>query len=251
MSTPPALLPLLNACRFDEAVSWVDQALRQAAAESPEQLVESARDIVAWKGIFAHASQAIASEPYFRAVFRLLEELAGPESPAAMAAAENLAGILGSNDKVNEAITLRKKVFAHATKRFTPDDPRLMHVRDGLAFLYRRTGQVEKLPDLYRNLGLCEHLTPVAQHMLGQGANLVSCGQPWSTNCHIWAYFDALLDCERLIKGLSLDPCVIIHDHRGTHDGSERGLVCNIHKDGVMGLHPADAGPKTKTVTVE
>lgn len=79
---------------------------------------------------------------------------------------------------------------------------------------------------------------------------MVSSGQPWSQNCHVWVYFDALLDCERLIQGLGLDPCVEIHDHRGTHDGSERGLVCTIHHDGVMGPHLSDCGFEKKTITV-
>jgi hypothetical protein len=250
MSAPPPLLELLNAYRFDEAIHRVDQNLRQAAAESPERLTETARGIVAWQGVFGRASQAAASEPYFRAVCRLVAELAGPDSPPAMAAAENLAGILGSLGKVDEAITLREKVMASISERFPPDDPRRMRIRDGLAFLYQRAGREEKLADLYRDLGLCEHLAAAAQYILGKGAKVVSCGQPWSENCHIWAYFDALLDCEKLIRGLHLDSCIKIHDHRGSHEGSERGLVCTIHKDAVMGPHPADSGPGIKTITV-
>lgn len=50
--------------------------------------------------------------------------------------------------------------------------------------------------------------------------------------------------CDRLIEGLSLDACVQIHDHRGTHEGSERELVCTLHHDGLIGPHPSDAGPR-------
>jgi hypothetical protein len=124
----------------------------------------------------------------------------------------------------------------------------VLQVRDGLAFLYRHAGQEEKADELFANLGLCEHLGPLERYVRDHGAKLVSCCRPWSENCHIWAYFDALLDCERLIEALGLDPCVKIHDHRGTHDGSERGLICEIHNDGVMGLHPSDAGPTTRTI---
>jgi hypothetical protein len=38
--------------------SLVEQALREAAAESPERLIEAARRIVGWKGVFA-SSQSI------------------------------------------------------------------------------------------------------------------------------------------------------------------------------------------------
>jgi len=58
-----------------------------------------------------------------------------------------------------------------------------------------------------------------------------------------------VLDCEGLIAALKLEACVQIHDHRGTHDGSERGLVCNIHNDGLMGPHPSDAGPEVNPIS--
>ena len=241
---------LLKACKFEEAIPLVVRTLREAATESPERLTDAAREIVAWRGIFRNSAEAQASEPYFRAVHSLLAELAGDDSPAAMAAAENLAGILGSLGKVDEAIQLRERVFAHARGRFPADDPRFMQVRDGLAFLYRQAGREEKVADVYRSVELCVHLDRAFNRLLDRGARLVYCGQPWSQNCHLWVYFDGVLECEGLMRALKLDPCVQIHDHRGTHDGSERGLVCTIHRDAVIGVHPADAGPKTKTFTV-
>ena len=241
---------MLKEHRFDQAVPLVESALREAAAQSPERLAEVARGVVAWRGIFAKASEEAASESYFRAVHRVLAELAGPESPAAMAAAENLAGILGSLGQTDEAIALREKVLDHVSRRFPADDPRVMQVRDGLAFLYRRAGHEAKVTKLFASVTLCEHLASAERYILGQGAKVVSCCQPWSENCHIWVYFDALLDCERLVQGLKLDACVVIHDHRGTHEGSERGLVCNIHHDALMGPHPSDAAPQVKTITL-
>jgi hypothetical protein len=136
----PEFLKMLKECRFDEAIPLVSRTLRDAAADSPERLLEAAREEVAWKGYFGHAREAVASEPYFRAVYAVLGEVAGPDSPAAMAAAENLAGILGSIDKIDEAIALRERVLAHVARRFPIDDPRLLSVRDGLGFLYSRPG---------------------------------------------------------------------------------------------------------------
>ncbi len=251
MCAMPTILKMLKAYRFDEAIPLVSQTLREAAAESPERLLGAAREVVAWKGYFGHARQAVASEPYFRAVYAVLGEVAGPDSPAAMAAAENLAGILGSIDKIDEAIALRERVFVHAAGRFPIDDQRFLSLRDGLGFLYARAGREDKWEEIYRNVGLCEHLTPAERYARERGAKVVSCCRPWSKNCHVWVYFNALLDCESLMRGLRLDAAVEIHDHRGTHDGSERGLVCTVHGDGIMGPHPSDAGAGTKMVRVE
>ena len=250
MSNALEIQQMLNAYRFEEAIPAVEKSLRAAAAESSERLIEAAHGIVGWRGFFGNINQQRASEAYFRSVYRLLQELAGPDSPAAMAAAENLAGILGALDQVEEATALREKVFASVCQRFPPDDPRYMQVRDGLMFLYRRAGNEKKIAGLFRNVRLCEHLADTLQYILDRGAQISSCGQAWSENCHIWVYFDTLLDCDSLIKGLSLDPCVQIHDHRGTHEGSERGLECTIHHDALMGPHPSDAGPLTRTVTM-
>jgi hypothetical protein len=244
------ILQLLREYRFDSVIPIVTQTLRDAAAESPQRLSEVSRDIVRWQGIFKNTAQAMTSEPYFRTVYSILVELAGPESPVAMAAAENLAGVLGSIDKVDEAISLRERVLDHLRRRYASDDPRVMNVRDGLSILYRRAGRHEKLETIYRDTAVCEHLQAADRFIREHGAHVISAGQPWSANCHVWIYFDALLDCDRLIKGLGLASCVQIHDHRGTHDGSERGIVCTIHNDGLMGPHPEDASPAAKTVSV-
>jgi hypothetical protein len=249
MSTP-TILQLLREYRFDSVIPIVTQTLRDAAAESPQRLNEVARDIVRWQGFFKNNAQAKTSEPYFRTVYNLIEELAGPESPSALAAAENLAGVLASIGKLDEAISLRERVLGHLCRRFPIDDQRVMNVRDGLAILYQRSGQERKLEQLYNEIAVCEHLQAADKYVRDQGAHVISAGRPWSANCHVWIYFDAVLDCERLIKGLGLAPCVQIHDHRGTHDGSELGIVCTIHNDGIMGLHAEDASPAAKTITV-
>ncbi len=161
------------------------------AADSPEHLTDAAREVVAWKGVFRNSKEAAASEPYFQAVHALLAEFAGPESPAAMAAAENLASILGSLGKMDEAIRLREKVFDYDRGRFRADDPRLLQVREGLAFLYRRAGREEKVAELYRSVELCFYLAGAYSFRLDRGGRLTYCGQPWSQNGHLWVYFDA------------------------------------------------------------
>ncbi len=234
-------LELLKQGRFEEAASSAVAFLRGA-----EDLTDAARSLVASKGIFPNAAQAAASLPYFRAVFSTLQELAGPDSGAAMAAAANLAGVLASADHVSEAIAVNQRVYDYVRARFPADDHRLLLTRDTLAFLYRRAGLDNQASVLYRDTGICEHLAPVERLLRDRGDEPYSCGRPWSDNCHLWTFFDGVLDCEQLIRTLQLDPCVRIHDHRGTHDGSERGLVCTLHHDAVIGRHPLDAGPNPK-----
>jgi len=247
--TVPEIVQLLRENRFDTAIPIVTETLRSAASQSPQKLTEVARELVRWQGVFKNTAEAMTSESYFRTVHSLLAELTGPESPATMAAAENLAGLLGSIGRIDEAIELREAVLAEMSKRVPLDDPRLMMVRDGLSILYQRGDRHDKLNELYKDTGLCEHLRAAEKYVRGQGGRVISTAQPWSANCHVWVYFDVLLDSDRLIKGLGLSSCVQVHDHRGTHDGSECGIVCTIHHDGIMGPHPADASPTTRKVT--
>ncbi|HWE95551.1 MAG TPA: hypothetical protein VG269_16420 [Tepidisphaeraceae bacterium] len=85
---------------------------------------------------------------------------------------------------------------------------------------------------------ICEHLRPLLQYLLNQGAKITFAGQAWAHDCRVWVYFDGVLECEALHKRLSLPATVIIHDHRGTHAGAERGLVCQEHHDALIGIHP-------------
>jgi len=248
MSTVPEILQLLKESRFDDAIPLMEKSLRDAAAESSQAFTSTAREIVRFQGFFKNTAQAITSERYFRRVHSLLSELAGPESPATMAAADNLGSLLGSIDKLDEAIGLRERVLANLRGRFPDDDQRVAIVRDGLSVLYQRAGLEDKLKELYRETGVCEHLRQAESYIRDKGGRVVSVGRPWSANCRTWVYFDTMLDPESLIAALQLAACVEVHDHRGTHDGSERGIVCTIHHDGVMGPHPADASNATRLV---
>lgn len=84
---------------------------------------------------------------------------------------------------------------------------------------------------------LCEHLQPLLTYLQQQGCEITYAGQPWSRNCRLWVYVDAVLDLSALRSRL-VPACVTEHVHRGTHDGAEQGFVCSIHHDAVMGLHP-------------
>lgn len=88
------------------------------------------------------------------------------------------------------------------------------------------------------NLGVCSHLKPLKDHIESSGGKITYQGQAWSERCRQWIYFDVVLDCEKLKIKLNPDSCVKIHEHIGTHDGQEKGFVCDVHQDGIMGIHP-------------
>lgn len=85
---------------------------------------------------------------------------------------------------------------------------------------------------------VCEHLLPLEQYILSTGAKETFRGKAWSKNSRTWVYFDVILNVDSLRKRFGLGDCIKVHEHIGTHDGTEFGLVCELHKDGVMGAHP-------------
>ena len=86
----------------------------------------------------------------------------------------------------------------------------------------------------------CEHLRALDEALLAAGFVPTFRGQAWSKNCREWVYFDCALLLDEIERAFDLDACVERHEHRGTHDGSERGLVCTIHDDAVMGTLDRD-----------
>ena len=81
----------------------------------------------------------------------------------------------------------------------------------------------------------CEHLRPLEQAILARGIRETFRGQAWSLNCREWVYFDCFIDAESVRRRFTLAECVQEHQHRGTHDGQERGFVCSQCHDGIMG----------------
>jgi len=89
---------------------------------------------------------------------------------------------------------------------------------------------------------VCEHLRPLELALIAAGFRETYRGSPWSRNCREWVYYDCVLTLPELRKRFLLSSCVSDHVHRGTHDGTEAGFVCDEHHDAVMGVHPATAG---------
>jgi hypothetical protein len=78
------------------------------------------------------------------------------------------------------------------------------------------------------------------QAILAAGIKELSRGQAWSINCREWVYFDCFVDTAAVRGAFLLAECVREHEHRGTHDGQERGFVCSRCHDAVMGRFSTD-----------
>ncbi len=85
---------------------------------------------------------------------------------------------------------------------------------------------------------MCEHLIELESEIINSGVKETYRGKPWSKNCREWVYFDCTLNTSAITERLVLPVCVEIHEHEGTHDGSEKGLVCNKCHDAIIGYHP-------------
>ena len=84
---------------------------------------------------------------------------------------------------------------------------------------------------------VCGHLAEVEQALLASDIPETFRGRPWSSNCREWVYFSCWLDRPAIRSRFKLADCVLDHDHRGTHDGQEAGLVCSICHDALIGAH--------------
>ncbi len=88
----------------------------------------------------------------------------------------------------------------------------------------------------------CEHLIALEQAILARGIPETFRGQPWTSNCREWVYFDCFIDIEAVARKLAFSDCVRQHLHRGTHDGQERGFVCSECHDGILGSYEQRPG---------
>ena len=88
---------------------------------------------------------------------------------------------------------------------------------------------------------VCSHLKDLESAIIDAGIPETYRGAPWSRNCREWVYFDCVLELTELRERFNLAECVKDHDHRGTHDGSERGFYCSSCHDAIMGVHPGTA----------
>lgn len=129
--------------------------------------------------------------------------------------------------------------FRNLVATLGADHPDVRLARSGLAIRLRNLGKPERADALFADTGVCAHLRPVQDYIRSRGVRVLDVTTPWSRNCRNWVYFDrAVLDVESLKSRFNLPACVVVHSHRGTHDGAEHGLVCQADHDALMGAHP-------------
>ena len=104
-----------------------------------------------------------------------------------------------------------------------------LHYRKSLSRRFRRPTTASAM--------LCEHLVQLERELLASGIAETFRGQAWSSHCREWVYFDCYLDRPAIRARLPFAPCVVDHEHLGTHDGQEAGFVCAECRDAVMGVH--------------
>ncbi len=89
-----------------------------------------------------------------------------------------------------------------------------------------------------KKIETCSHLEGVVSYLLQQGGTITYSGQAWSNSPGTWIYFNLVLDCPALSNKFNSKDDLKIHEHLGTHSGSEMGLLCKEHDNAVMGVHP-------------
>lgn len=85
---------------------------------------------------------------------------------------------------------------------------------------------------------MCKHLEILENYIKEAGFKETFRGQPWSSNCREWVYYNGVLNTQRLKEKLKLVPPILIHDYFDPKAGSELGFVCTECYDGIMGPHP-------------
>lgn len=95
---------------------------------------------------------------------------------------------------------------------------------------------------------MCEHLQTVENYLKDKGIQETFRGQAWSDNSREWVYFDCILKTEALKTKFDLPCFVVTHENTDIKSGTELGLVCNLCKDGIMGVHPKNAVASLKVL---
>ena len=115
-----------------------------------------------------------------------------------------------------------EETFRNLVATLGADHPDARLARSSLAIRLRNLGKPERADALFADTGVCAHLRPVQDYIRSRGVRV--------------------LDVESLKSRFHLPAFVVVHSHRGTHDGAEHGLVCQQDHDALMGVHPELAG---------
>lgn len=86
---------------------------------------------------------------------------------------------------------------------------------------------------------MCEHLVKLDNELKEKGITETYRGQTWSRNCREWAYYDCVLDLEKIQQRYHFPDFVKVHINDDGKSGMEAGFYCDECKDAIMGAHPS------------
>jgi hypothetical protein len=241
-----------TARRFDHAGDLGVQLVKSAAAVSPAEVGEVARQLLSsfkLKPFFRNSTEAAAAGAFYDPVAKALEQALGPDDLLMAQARISRAAVASSRQEWTTAALLLQQSLSTFISQFGLSDPRTMSLRDNLAIQYRNAGDPKRAEELYAQSGICEHLQPLEKYLRNNGAKVMSICRPWTDNCRTWVYFEnVVLDLAAIRKKIPLAECVANHIHRGTVDGAEQGFVCAADHDALMGAHPDCAPPEWRRI---
>jgi hypothetical protein len=231
--------PLLDALRARD-FARVAELLPAAEAQHASALLALLQSPALLQPLLRNRAEADVAMPVLRQVYDVAAAAPRGEDDINTArAAEQLANVYAIHRQSAEAAALLEEALAELSSARGVDPQHVSRVRDMLAIHYRNQNEPAKADALFGKTEVCEHLRPVDQYLRERGARVLSIGTPWSSNCRTWVTFGGVvLDVESLRKRFALPDFVVIHSHRGTHDGAEHGLVCTRHDDALVGVHP-------------
>lgn len=99
-----------------------------------------------------------------------------------------------------------------------------------------RHGRVPRPDAPGADRAVCEDLRAAQAALDDAGFRETWRGQPWTDRCRTWVYFDSVVPVAELLERQLYDPdIVIVHANRDPRSGTEMGLYCTVHYDGLMG----------------
>lgn len=190
---------------------------------------------------FGHVSKFAPALPYYEAVARTLGPLLGRDDSARARCFQNLATVLATIGRVEEAERIHRDVFDDLRATRPPEDDERIRACQWVASVLRRSGEHFAADALYAEVPICTHLRPLREALLRSGAFTTNAGHLWSeAGISIW--FSTVLDPDELRRQHALDTCVIRTENDDPRSGPELGLYCTIHRDSIVGPHPRFVG---------
>lgn len=178
-------------------------------------------------------------EGFYAPLTRAAGPVLGATSDEAIALVERLTMIHAYAHRFDDAAAALRPAFDAVRQIRSDDDPLVNRLRYMLKTQYENAGRPADAAALLPAVRVCRHLRPVDEYLRSRGAQVMNVTTPWSKNCRHWViYRGVILNTASLVKRFDLVPPVEVHDHVGTHDGSEHGLVCTEHHDALIGAHP-------------